>query len=156
MTIKDKIIEKQRELLKLQEEAFSYEVIGEGEKIDWKLANRLQDEIASLESKIKKEQKSDIMTVNEILDKLLYKQYAEDENDDYIAKLRLLTEAMKAYHEAVNKSITDEDIKRKCEEVYGKLEYLWDDRYESYIVYRNGAKAFRDGEIKHIEDGRED
>jgi hypothetical protein len=37
------------------------------------------------------------MTKEEILDKLLHGQYAKEEIDDYVARLRILSEAMEQY-----------------------------------------------------------
>jgi len=37
------------------------------------------------------------MTAEEILNKLLYGQYAKEEIDDYVARLRILSEAMEQY-----------------------------------------------------------
>lgn len=201
MKTKDELIKKQKELLKLQKEAFSYEISGEGKKIDWNaefipLANRLQDEIVSLESELEKEhanplnkkikmvdinddpeiakaaklkavdemindirRKSEkdvkkertMKTKDELAEEILNKIVFDGFHKSIIHYRKEVIEAMKAYHEAVNKSITDEDIKRKCKEVYDKPLYIYNNKDEIYLAYINGAKAFRDGEIKHIE-----
>ena len=53
--------------------------------------------------------------------------------------------AMQAYHEAANKQVTDEDI-----ELYPRRNSLSEATKHGII---EGAKAFRDGKIKHKENG---
>lgn len=61
-----------------------------------------------------------------------------------------MIEAMQAYHEAKLKEVTDEDIQNHF------LKYAWAINKHGEIAPKihhhiEGAKAFRDGLIKHIE-----
>lgn len=59
--------------------------------------------------------------------------------------LMAMAEAMQAYHEAKMKEVTDEDIDVHIIEHYVLKSVPF------CLGFTNGAKAFRDGEIKHID-----
>lgn len=63
----------------------------------------------------------------------------------YDAMYGRIIEAMQAYHEAKMKEVTDEDI-----ELYARRNSLSEATKHGII---EGAKAFRDGKIKHKENG---
>jgi hypothetical protein len=61
--------------------------------------------------------------------------------------LQSIREAMQAYHEAANKQIINEDIHKYIDHTKREDGTPGMDEQAFY----EGAKAFRDGEIKHIE-----
>ena len=65
---------------------------------------------------------------------------------DYID---LYVDAMQAYHEAKMKEVTDEDIVDYSIRIVKSSILCYSPLVETGIII--GAKAFRDGEIKHIE-----
>jgi hypothetical protein len=61
-----------------------------------------------------------------------------------------MIEAMQAYHEATNKQITDKDIERQVKQINRREALCTVDYYSTGFVA--GAKAMRDGKIKHKEE----
>ena len=58
--------------------------------------------------------------------------------------------AMQAYHEAKMEKVTDEDIERQVKQINRREALCTVDYYSTGFI--EGAKAFRDGKIKHKEE----
>ena len=58
--------------------------------------------------------------------------------------------AMQTYHEAKMKEVTDEDIERQVKQINRREALCTVDYYSTGFI--EGAKAFRDGKIKHKEE----
>ena len=61
-------------------------------------------------------------------------------------------EAMQAYHEAKMKEVTDADIEHKADDVANRESSKGFERGE-WLGFKEGARAFRDGLIKHKDNG---
>lgn len=59
-------------------------------------------------------------------------------------------EAMQAYHQAKMKEVTDEDIERQIKQINRREALCTVDYYSTGFI--EGAKAMRDGLIKHKEE----
>lgn len=59
-------------------------------------------------------------------------------------------EAMQAYHQAKMKEVTDEDIERQIKQINRREALCTVDYYSTGFIA--GAKAIRDGKIKHKEE----
>jgi len=68
----------------------------------------------------------------------------------YDAMYGRIIEAMQAYHEAKMKEVTDEDIERHVKQINRREALCTVDYYSTGFI--EGAKAFRDGLIKHKEE----
>jgi hypothetical protein len=69
---------------------------------------------------------------------------------DGIDGRQLVINAMQAYHEATNKQITDKDIERQVKQINRREALCTVDYYSTGFIA--GAKAMRDGKIKHKEE----
>ena len=61
-----------------------------------------------------------------------------------------ICELMQAFHEAKMKEVTDEDIERQVKQINRREALCTVDYYSTGFI--EGAKAFRDGKIKHKEE----
>jgi len=61
-------------------------------------------------------------------------------------------EAMQAYHEAKMKEVTDADIEHKADDV-ANCESSKEFERGEWLGFKEGARAFRDGLIKHKDNG---
>jgi len=66
--------------------------------------------------------------------------------------LQSIREAMQAYHEAKMKEVTDADIEHKADDVANRESSKEFERGE-WLGFKEGARAFRDGLIKHKDNG---
>lgn len=69
---------------------------------------------------------------------------------DTISREQIVFMAMQAYHKAKLAEVTDEDIERQVKQINRREALCTVDYYSTGFI--EGAKAFRDGKIKHKEE----
>lgn len=80
----------------------------------------------------------------------IYKAYIGDGQMGVDFEKKHIIEAMEAYHEAKMKEVTDEDIERQVKQINRREALCTVDYYSTGFIA--GAKAMRDGKIKHKEE----
>jgi hypothetical protein len=87
--------------------------------------------------------------MRKLAEKLLKEFLLSDEIGDPEWRTTIF-EMMEAYHEATNKQITDKDIERQVKQINRREALCTVDYYSTGFIA--GAKAMRDGKIKHKEE----